>query len=328
MAVKKYKEGSPAKTHKDGTAAAVLGDPVKKLIKNVRNEANSTAQFFWHMDGTDEEAGAHVTEIPKEKFLKNPQGGNLLLRSNSVRIRNGQQILSEFSDNRVTLASGKGIIKYTEDGSAFGLQDSHRIVLCKGTDEPEVRNDATISSMDIENWDNTKPMAFFNVTHSVVNGVKSAGGGLFVFDGSGNIRFLTLTDDNVLEVSGDVKAGSISVYDLDTAVEQHGEDIAALQDDFAAMFGNFVQESHELFASTSISGSSYKSDEAEFSKAGYYPIAVAGWTSSASQFCPARLYLSEQDIGTAKVKYMIRNTDTSAHSGSVSVYILWAVANV
>lgn len=288
-----------------------------------------TQQYFWFKNGSGDEAGAHVTEISRENFLRNPSGGNLLMRSNSVRIRLGTQILSELSANHMTLASGKAVVKYSEDGSAFGLQDSHRIVVCKGTDEAGVRNDATLSSMDISNWDNTKPMAFFNVTHSVVNGVKSAGGGLFILDGSGNIanlRYATMTDSGIFETSGDVHAGPYSIYDLSTAVDQHGEDIAELQDDVASLPSTFAVETYTLTMSTSALAAGGHLEYAEVkTKAGYYPLSIAGFHSNKQATTVRACYLTDCDDGTCNIHIQIRNDSGNSASANITadVMVLW-----
>ena len=72
--------------------------------KNGQNKANyaariasNTNQYFWHTStGTD--TGAHITEIPQEEFLADPEhgGGNLLARSNGIAIRDGLTELSSF----------------------------------------------------------------------------------------------------------------------------------------------------------------------------------------------------------------------------------------
>lgn len=302
---------------------------VEEAAEALKKTTKGIMQYFWVKDGSGDEAGAHVTEVPRNEFEDNPSGGNLLMRSNSVRIRMGTLVLSELSANRMTMASGKAVVKYSEDGSAFGLQDSHRIVVCKGTDEAGVRNDATLSSMDISNWDNTKPMAFFNVTHSVVNGVKSAGGGLFILDGSGNIanlRYATMTDSGIFETSGDVHAGPYSVYDLSTAVDQHGEDIAELQDDVASLPSTFAVETYTLTMSTSALAAGGHLEYAEVkTKAGYYPLSIAGFHSNKQATTVRACYLTDCDDGTCNIHIQIRNDSGNSASANITadVMVLW-----
>lgn len=65
--------------------------------KNGKRIASNTNQYFWHTE-TGSDTGAHITEIPREDFLADPTngGGNTLIRSNGVAIRDGLTELSTF----------------------------------------------------------------------------------------------------------------------------------------------------------------------------------------------------------------------------------------
>lgn len=59
--------------------------------------AEDTNQYFWHVEtGTD--TGAHITEVPKDDFIADPDngGGNFLARSNGIAIRDGLEELATF----------------------------------------------------------------------------------------------------------------------------------------------------------------------------------------------------------------------------------------
>lgn len=91
----------------DHTARQALAETrtVNKVVKTVREIAEkaskiagNTNQYFWHTEtGTD--TGAHITEIPQEEFLADPEngGGNTLIRSNGVAVRDGLTELATFS---------------------------------------------------------------------------------------------------------------------------------------------------------------------------------------------------------------------------------------
>jgi len=71
---------------------------VRQIAERAAKIAGNTNQYFWHTEsGTD--TGAHITEIPQEDFLKDPEngGGNLLARSNGIAIRDGLEELATFS---------------------------------------------------------------------------------------------------------------------------------------------------------------------------------------------------------------------------------------
>lgn len=70
---------------------------VRKVAESAARVAGNTTQYFWHtQEGSD--TGAHITEIPREDFLADPEngGGNLLARSNGVAIRDGLTELAAF----------------------------------------------------------------------------------------------------------------------------------------------------------------------------------------------------------------------------------------
>jgi len=295
-----------------------------------------TQQYFWFMNGSGDEAGAHVTEISRENFLRNPTGGNLLLRSNSVRIREGTLILSELSANRASLASGKAVVKYSEDGSAFGLQDSHRIVVCKGTDEAGVRNDATLSSRDVEGFDmNTMPMAFFNATHGVRNGVKYFASSIYAFDGEGGFWAMVLGKDGLLQNTGGFSIwapGGVNKFDLSgydalwTLAENNADAIAALQDDVAVLPSAFDVETYTLTMSTSALAAGGHLEYAEVkTKAGYYPLSIAGFHSNKQATSVRSCYLTDCDEGTCNIHIHIRNDSGNSATASITadVMVLW-----
>ncbi len=77
------------KTEKRVTIVEQVAEELKKTTKGIM-------QYFWFKDGDDSEAGAHVTEVPRDEFEDNPSGGNLLLRSSLIKLRQGLITLAEF----------------------------------------------------------------------------------------------------------------------------------------------------------------------------------------------------------------------------------------
>lgn len=77
---------------------------VDKVVQAVKKIADNTNQYFWHTEsGTD--TGAHITEIPQDEFLADPEhgGGNLLARSNGIAVRDGLEELAQFSADGISL---------------------------------------------------------------------------------------------------------------------------------------------------------------------------------------------------------------------------------
>jgi hypothetical protein len=69
-----------------------------RIVETVKDIATNTHQYFWFTE-EGEDTGAHITEIPQEEFLADPDhgGGNLLANSNGVAVRDGREELSVFS---------------------------------------------------------------------------------------------------------------------------------------------------------------------------------------------------------------------------------------
>lgn len=72
--------------------------------ENANQIATSINQYFWHTEsGSD--TGTHITEIPQEDFIDDPAngGGNLLMTSEGVAVRDGYDELSIFSAKEIRL---------------------------------------------------------------------------------------------------------------------------------------------------------------------------------------------------------------------------------
>ena len=90
-------------------------------LKASADIANNTEQYFWFNSqdsGAGEGAGAHITETPQDTFIADPPngGGNVLIDSDSVDVRDGTTTLATFG------ASG---VQIGQDGQTRVLQDYH-----------------------------------------------------------------------------------------------------------------------------------------------------------------------------------------------------------
>lgn len=134
----------------------------------------------------------------------------------------GSNELARLTSTDVSLAKGKALLKYSEDGSAFGLSDSHRVVLSKNTDEANVRNDATLSSRSISTFTNSTPMAFVNANHKSSSSYKYGEVGLYAWSGSSAIpAYIILTNGTSDSVLGKSNALVISAGNF--AIAQNGD---------------------------------------------------------------------------------------------------------
>lgn len=101
----------------DDRAANKAGETAKDAQKTAR-EALKIKQHFW----TDDD-GAHVTEIEENTFRKNPKGGNALLDSHGLKIREGVDDIAEFLKDDISMRTSKGIkiLEIKSEGSTTTL---------------------------------------------------------------------------------------------------------------------------------------------------------------------------------------------------------------
>lgn len=123
------------------------------------------------------------------------------------------------------------------------------------------------------------------------------------------------------KLSGDLTAKDISAQDISAS-------------------GTVKANSHECFnvgnievvdESTSTGSVAANTDSGaksfDISKAGYYPIAIAGYNMAGTNRMYQNVYavyLSAQGNGTGTVSYRHRNGSASSFSGTLHVYVLWA----
>ena len=94
-----------------------------------------------------------------------------------------------------------------------------------------------------------------------------------------------------------------------------------------ANYSLFSETSYVLYSEQSISAHAAINGVVTFSRSGYYPLAISGWSAggaSSGNVIPGRMYLSARDEGSATVTYNFQNGSDTALSGqSFSVRILW-----
>lgn len=103
---------------------------MQKAVDETAGLAANTNQYFWFTEeGSD--TGAHVTEIPRKQFIADPEhgGGNLLMRSNGLAIRDGLKELARMmsdgiqigDDNGFRVVIGEDNIELLDDSGSTGF---------------------------------------------------------------------------------------------------------------------------------------------------------------------------------------------------------------
>lgn len=137
-------------------------------------------QYFWHntTDVNGEGAGAHITEMPQDDFVDDPEngGGNTLITSQGVYIRQGTSVSAEFGDDEIVL--------YTADGvPAFSVNSG------SGSTEQKINSNEMVTD-----------------NHLVLN--QTATGRLYKLDSLDNGDYFTIEVGFGLRVSGGAPLGS------------------------------------------------------------------------------------------------------------------------
>ena len=82
---------------------------MQKAVDETAGLAANTNQYFWFTEeGAD--TGAHVTEIPRKQFIADPEngGGNLLMRSNGLAVRDGLVELARLMSDGIQIGDDDG----------------------------------------------------------------------------------------------------------------------------------------------------------------------------------------------------------------------------
>lgn len=105
------------------TPTVEVGDPTVSREVNLyeRGTVNETVQRFWVTE-EGEDAGAHITEVTKEEFEADPQGGNLLARSDGIHIRDGLTDVASFEADGVQVGKADAFHSVFDD-TTLGFYD-------------------------------------------------------------------------------------------------------------------------------------------------------------------------------------------------------------
>ena len=98
-------------THDTSTAVYNAGlTQANQEALEANAKADNVAQYFWFnsVDTAGEGAGAHITEISQQDFISDPAngGGNVLVRSNGISIRDGVTNLASFGATAILGSEG------------------------------------------------------------------------------------------------------------------------------------------------------------------------------------------------------------------------------
>lgn len=260
------------------TAMQKVVKGVKDTAEKAKRIATSTAQYFWVSTGGNDN-GAHVTAIPQEQFEADPQngGGNTLLTSNGVAVRDGLTELATFSADGVEFGdeNGKHIKMYYSPSNGemhtytdhVAVNESQQV---ESADSFEYVKNTLIADTITEDLSESKSMGFVacdaSHTSAAVGGVesyhaqadlKAEAGGV-----SAGVQVEAVCDD----VSDPTQ--NYSVVRIDGDLVRVNRQAAIVKDTFSA---------------TGLSASTYYLEHSfSITKTGYTPIALNVRTNQAA----------------------------------------------
>lgn len=142
-----------------GESTVTIIGPVERAVKTLRRQVNAlqvagtNAQYFWHnQDGQDVSTGTYITEVPESTFRADPAngGGNTLIRSNGLALRNGLTELASFTANGVQIGQDNATnIRIAPNGLILS-NDAQAIVLNVSTDGGTKSSQKTIAARSLE----------------------------------------------------------------------------------------------------------------------------------------------------------------------------------
>lgn len=320
------------------------------------NAAQSTAISTAASDATTKANAAaktatnYITAIDSDGIrvhaANNPANNYARINAYGLQVYKSGTQVSSFGADEATLGGNKASLRYSEDGSAFGLQNSHRVVLAKATDESGVRNDATLSSRKISTWDQTKPMGFVNVNHYTDGSTKYSEVGMYTWGGDSYLpRYVVLRNGNgsgadYLEISSGNLSLDTSGLILNTGIISASNittdeaNIAELQDDVTTLYNNKADKTgffkvvdlswKEPAINAHSNGTNTTHTVASANRpAGMALVGIVGWQSSNYRLYPYVFHTN----GAHSISVTMANA-TAANSASATVhaYLLYIKA--
>ena len=136
---------------------------------NALQIAEDTNQYFWHTEsGTD--TGAHITEIPQEDFIADPQngGGNLLARSNGIAVRDGLMELASFGADGARIGITENADHVIVGNGGVSMYTSQDVIYFESSVDESVTKDQLISKPLIFNETSTEPIHPYDTTTETI----------------------------------------------------------------------------------------------------------------------------------------------------------------
>ena len=268
------------------TATQKAVKAVKDTAEKAARIATSTAQYFWvSTGGTDN--GAHVTSIPQSEFEADPQngGGNTLLTTNGVAVRDGLTELATFS----------------ADGITFGDEDGEHLRMKNVNNKFYMRGERAICVEALEEKETSSETSTTTVAELLSDTAR----------GSIHLQswFSAETIDNPVNNPATYSIASMTASAYNGSTDKiarlsvrAGDGVAKVEFNASALIVK------QTYSATGISSDTfYHVHTFNISKSGYTPIAVNVRINQAAIYCSSIDY-TNQSAATVSVAHRSNNT--------------------
>lgn len=302
------------------------------------------AQYFWHNtvdSGNGEGAGAHVTQIPKADFISDPEngGGNTLITSNGMAVRNGVDVMANFGNNAITLYTADGVPAFVvNSGSGSSQQTIVKVInqdvyldknVNKAKTYADIGNVGSGESFTVGVYD-YGGMRFGPVVNTFTKGTSSVQSYTMYIDNSGtDTATVTATYNGTTQITWRFTTSTDASLSGFTMTVDTITYTATVNDATTEISGNMIWKNPtqvfvvENYDKNSVSVNNYTQTTINCVKAGYYPLAIVGWHSSSSYTGVAQCCLINKAVGSCTIDIYLNNTSSSARTTNISYDVLW-----
>lgn len=287
------------------TATQRVVKAVKATAEKASRIATTTAQYFWVSTGGNDN-GAHITAIPQEEFEADPQngGGNTLMTTNGVAVRDGLTELATFN----------------ADGVEFGDENGKHIKMYYSPSNGEMHtytdHVAVNESQQVESADSFEYVKNTLIADTVTaDRSESKSRGFVACDASHTSATLGGVESYHAQADLKAEAGGVSAG---VQVEAVCDDVSDPTQNYSVvrLAGDLVKlNANALIAKQSFSALNQSANTYYYQKtfsvvrSGYTPIAFNPYTNHATE--AACMVNYNASVGDATVTVMSRNSTIS-----------------
>ena len=309
--------------------------------------SQNTAQYFWFnsTESNGEGVGAHITQTDRDSFVADPGngGGNTLIDSTHVKLRDGTDDLAIFSESGLQFKARNGQETFSIDCDNATSTDN---VYCYSASRILPAHDTlTIRYQRLKTAESGTSLLLIYTLGGAMTSISFTKGtaetktdsdvGLTIaYDGDYTFRATsTSSNEFVFQACEFSKTwyGTEETLHGNATIDGDADIYNALRvggpaDFYSALrFGvpdkTFIVEDYTHTYSNISSGGNMNWSETK-TKNGYYPIGVVGFNANRATLVVDRAYISDVTVGSCTINLHARAV-ASASANDAHLYVLW-----